>query len=200
MEADWSVEIGADLPTIDVPWEAWVDLRTIPDTAAAIADIDEGQLYPELAAALLDLGSGTAAVTSKCDVFSLDVEDADPSIAELGADLVRYGLGSYIDFAFVNSDLLHDLASCETLVRKITRLRLASVDDLPFTSVEIVIREGSFFGAPGFGLTVYALGYGPDPEAARSTWAKVMRISASITMEEITATVIERRQHGFPTE
>ena len=197
MEADWSVEIGAEAPTVDVPWENWVDLRHAVDPHAAILALEEVAAWPELAPVLLSLASSTAAVTSKCDVFPVDPLDADPFITELGEEAVQCGLGSYLDFVLVHAAAFPDLASCESLARHITRARLSTLA-LPASSVEIVIREGSFFGTPTFGLTVYAMGYGEDRESARATWAEAMRQSASITMVEITARVTEHR--GIPAE
>ena len=79
MEADWSVEIGADLPRIVVPWDdvdagatdlRFVDLRKDPGAAARLAEV---QGFPALERALVALNAaGFAGMTSKCDVFSID--------------------------------------------------------------------------------------------------------------------------------
>src|SRR5215813_14442400 len=73
VEADWSVEIGADLPLIAVPWEGFVDLRR--DLAAA-HELRETTAAPMLGEALIDLNQEASPVfTSKCDFWLLTADE-----------------------------------------------------------------------------------------------------------------------------
>ena len=183
MEADWSVEIGAGAPTIDVPWEGWIDLLGCIDVGDVALSLAEVRAYPELGEALLQTRDQAGAVTSKCDVFSVEMDAARLALLEMPGEEAQEGLGSYIDFALSPDGGFTDFAHCESLVRRITS-RLAELP-LAAASAEIVLREGSFFAAPSYGLTVYAFGYGRDLAAARAAWAEVLAVSTYITMGEI---------------
>ena len=201
MDADWSVEIGEGLPWIDVPWDGWVDLRNCAAAAATLRGLAEVQAYPELCEVLLDIHANHKAVlSSKCDVFPIDAGASLPAMMEQtceGSDQepVRSGLGSYIDLAFAVDETLSNFAWCESLVRRVATELLAPIP-MPRTSVELVIRQGSFFGSAGYGLTLYAMGFGRDPDSARLAWAQVMSISAYLTMNEVTSRVAANlKQH-----
>ena len=211
MDADWSVEIGEDLPWIDVPWSGWIDLRDRAAAGEKLSTLSEIQAYPELADVLLEINTNhSGALTSKCDVFPIDIGSvpAMPDGLELDQSPrrnqvldqeeddehdqeVHCGLGSYIDLAFSVEDSFSNFAWCESLVRRIATELLAPIP-MPRVSVEIVIRQSSLFGVPGYGLTIYAMGFGRDPSAARLAWAQVMRFSAYITILEITSRVSAR--------
>ncbi len=198
MDADWSVEIGEGLSWIDVPWEGWVDLREQATTNEKVRTLTEVAAYPELADVLLEINSKhTSALTSKCDVFPIDIDNELPAMLdreELDQEEdVRCGLGSYIDMAFTIEEGVSNFAWCESLVRRIATELLAPIP-MPRASVEIVIRRASFYTAPGYGLTIYAMGFGADLASARITWAKVMRFSAYITMLEVTNRVAAKQK------
>jgi hypothetical protein len=202
MDADWSVEIGEGLPWIDVPWQGWIDLSDPSTAAAKLRALDEVKAYPELVEVLLDINSNhTAALSSKCDVFPIDIDDAPlPAMMDQGEpehdQEVRCGLGSYIDIIFAVEQIHVNFAWCESLVRRVATELLAPIP-MPRASVEIVIRQGCLHSTPGYGLTIYAMGFGRDAAAARAVWSQAMRFSASITMLEIASQVmaIPKRDH-----
>jgi hypothetical protein len=202
MDADWSVEIGDGLPWIEAPWEGWVDLRDRATAAEKMHALAEVVAYPELAEVLLEINTNhTMVLTSKCDVFPIDI-GSTPSLMmdDTGPDHdqdVHCGLGSYIDLVFSTDDSLCNFAWYESLVRRISTELLAPIP-MPRVSVEIVIRQSSLFSVEGYGLSLYAMGFGRNPMAARSAWAHVMRFSAYITMLEITSRVTEKlkQDHG----
>ena len=199
MDADWSVEIGEDLPSIDVPWEGWVDLRNPSTARALLHTLPEAAAYPELAELLLEINRSNPAnnpvvLTSKCDVFAVDGEsasfglmDADAS-AWNGKQAPLLGLGSYIDLCLTTPSLFSDFAWHEALVRRIASGLLAPLP-APRTSVELVLRQASLFTRPGFGLTLYATGYEREPAKAREAWAGALAVSASVTIKEIRSQV-----------
>ncbi len=196
MDADWSVEIGEGLPWVEVPWEGWVDLRDRETAAERLGAVSEALAYPELGDVLLEINTNhTAALTSKCDVFPIDIGLAPPAFMDDDDQDVRCGLGSYIDLAFAVDDVFSNFAWCESLVRRVSTELLAPIP-LPRTSVELVIRQGSYFSIPGYGLTLYAMGFGRDPLSARAAWAQVMRFSAYITILEVTSRVTAKQNQG----
>jgi hypothetical protein len=198
MDADWSVEIGEGLPWIEVPWKGWVDLRDPANSDAKMRALTEVVAYPELAEVLFEINTNhTAALTSKCDVFPIDIGSVsalmmDTADADADHDQdVHCGLGSYIDLAFPADDAFSNFAWYESLVRRVATQLLAPIP-LPRVSVELVIRQGWCFSGEGYGVTIYAMGFGRDPAAARQAWAQVMRLSACITMLEVTGRVTEK--------
>src|SRR5271156_6145728 len=115
MEADWAVEVGADLPSIDVPWEGFVDLRRNPD---AVVDIEEAIGYSALRQALIALNSSDSPVfTSKCDVWTLAASKIDPD--EFGAQAAdaTTGCASYIDMVLRDRERLSSFDFQERQVR-----------------------------------------------------------------------------------
>src|SRR5262249_44571321 len=76
MEADWAVEIGADLPAIIVPWEGSIDLRKELWLAHQLT---EAVASPILAQSLIKLNHHASPVfSSKCDLWSLSADEIDP--------------------------------------------------------------------------------------------------------------------------
>ena len=196
MDADWSVEIGEGLPWIDLPWKGWTDLRDPLTAEEGLRTLPEARAYPELSEVLLEINTRhTGAITSKCDVFPIDIGSEAPAMMDEPEQdqeqEVHCGLGSYIDLVFTVDDCFSNFAWCESLVRRVATELLAPIP-MPRASVELVIRQGTFFGEPGYGLSLYAMGFGRDPAAARLAWAQVMRFSAYITMLEVTSRVTAR--------
>ncbi len=70
MRVDWSADIGADAPQIELPWEGWVDFGAAGTGAAQglPEDLPEVRAYPELLD-LLRAVNGRDTVSTKVDVF-----------------------------------------------------------------------------------------------------------------------------------
>ncbi len=190
MIADWTVEIGPDCPSIDVPWDGWVDLRRHPGSpswfgrADAASDLAEAQAYPELPDLLKPVNSD-ALFTSKLDVFPVSRDDADPEIAEAGEAATRFGLGSYVDLATDRpeiSEFAHFEALTRVLAAKLGKMEVSGV-----CSAEIVLRPAHLFGRATFGWTVYVLGFGPAESAARQVWAAAAAATLAALQAEVTA-------------
>lgn len=170
MEADWSVEIGADLPEIVVPWEGFVDLRTAPETVNAI---EEAAIYRELRGALLILNAASSPVfTSKCDLWTLDAEDIDPLEFESDPASARVGMTSYIDVVARDARLFSSFAQHERCARLLVE-RLRQLD-IRNGRADIVIRAASVEEEDGFALTIYAAGCGANAVNARPAWESVL--------------------------
>ena len=163
MIADWTVEVGPDSPTIDVPWPGWVDLRSHPELAAGLP---EAALYPEL----LPLLHRAALLTSKVDVFAVARDEVDPELVEGEPDeATTHGLGSYLDCL---GGLLPFDAAERTARAAVARLRTVP---FPRAVVEIVIRPARLYDGETFGWTLYAIGFGPSAHEARRRWSDAAR-------------------------
>ncbi len=173
MNADWSVEAGADSPSIDVPWEGWVNLfwdrsnAALPWQEALALALPEVQRYPELLPILMLLNSLNH-FTSKVDVFPVTRDDIDPEFAEACPPAAHVGLGSYIDVLYARPGSYLHFEEFEAIARA-TSKTLASVSHTSGFA-EIVIRPASLGGRTSFGWTLYAFGFGTDAAEARSAW------------------------------
>lgn len=172
MQADWSVEIGADLPSIIVPWRdpdsgsGFIDLRGHPE---AVDELSEAREYPALGLALSLLNApDSQTFTSKCDAWrvaedelsSLDIDDAEPETEFAIAAYVDVVLREAVDFA---SFQLH-----ENWLRRLTHELRA----LPAMSalVDLTLRWAQVEDNEGFGVTIHVTGYGRDEATALEAW------------------------------
>ncbi len=197
MDADWSIELGADDFTLDFPWSArelgYLDLKQHPELVDTLSEVGE---FPELAPVLRSLnGSSPWLLTAKCDVwFDEELQPAE-DIYDASCRL-----SSYIDVLFVN-ELRFSLEGQERFVK--AAVALASEAKNPVTSVEFVVRRCYFRphlgpdvpGAclkergsdkegvtvaerDGFYVSVYVSGYGMDRISARRAWASALSTAA----------------------
>ncbi len=169
MIADWTVEIGAGCPVIELPWPGWVDLRQ----TGTVAALDEVRTYPELEDVLRAANHGAFA-TAKVDVFPVDRGEADPEIAEEPDADTAHGIGSYLDILWlrpIEPDAAPEIpfAAFEAAAREASNSLRRVV--LPRATAEIVVRAARLYHRDTFGWTLYAVGFGPDAEAARRCWA-----------------------------
>lgn len=184
MQADWSVECGADDPTVVLPWHSedgslqYIDLRLKP---SAVEQISEAQQFPCLAAALRRWNTAESPVfTAKCDVWSYpaDLFDAEdlPGFA--------FAQGSYLDLVSADIDKFQSFAACEWQLRAWTAA--ARLIPLQNCRCEWTLRSGLIFpdnlsvlpdekakALAGFATTLYVWGYGASAEIANSAWCQV---------------------------
>ncbi len=165
MIAEWTVEIGPGSPVIELPWEGWVDLRST--APAAVRGLAEVRAHPELEALLQAANTGNTS-TAKVDVFPVSREEVAPEIAEAGAEQTAFGLGSYLDVVLTPVDALKGFPAFERAARTAAAtLR----DEGPLLAyAEIVLRAARLYDRETLGWTLYAVGFGPDAQAARGTW------------------------------
>ncbi len=185
MIADWTVEAGSDSPSIDVPWDGYVDLhwswRSIANTEAddeyrafrKAEKLPEVRAYPELRS-ILRMANGVKALTSKMDVFQLHRDEVDPELAELfPAEQTAFGLGSYLDcFTEEGRWFQRDIAPYE----RVARATSDYLHLLPALAggVETVIRPARLYDEEAFGWTLYAFGFGRTALEARAVWSRVL--------------------------
>jgi hypothetical protein len=174
VDAEFSVELGGDDPTLAVPWRSpdgatvYVDLRSNP---SKIDELSEVRQFPELVDFLRLLNSGRLA-TAKCDAWFDQLMDVDDEPYE-----AKMKCASYVDVFLVGESRLSDFALHESVVRRVTeRLRTS---EIVAGRVEIIIRR-AYFGEDdpetGYYWTVYVFGYGDGLENARSNWSKALHL------------------------
>jgi hypothetical protein len=181
MEADWAAELGSDLPSIDIPWEGFVDLRHAP---SGIRAVEEASKHPALREALLTLNSKASPVfTSKCDVWTLASSEIDPDEFDAPAENPHDGVASYIDLLQIDPGKFASFEFHELWARGLTR----HLQGLTLTNgrVEFVIRAASIDLHSGYGLTLYAAGCGADTSSAYAAWQAVLRATVIATMDSV---------------
>lgn len=184
MDADWSVELGRDDPTLEFPWSSpdgsrrYIDLLQSPES---VAEIPEARQYPELADFLLVLnGSVSAWRTAKCDVW-LDDELVE---SELIYD-ATLKFCSYVDLIARDALARFSLERHECFVKSAAK-QLSDDDGVP-VSCEFTLRRCWYLGElagsdvrAGFYITFYLFGYGSGEAHARARWAEGLRRGTSI--------------------
>lgn len=178
MEADWSVEIGPDLPCIDASWPGFVDLRA---STRSIGEIKEAAQFPALRNALFLFNAANSPVfTVKCDAWTLAEDEIDPD--EFGAlhEEACAGFASYIDVVERDCARFVGFPHHEQRAREVvTRLRPL---DLGASRMDLVLRKAFVNGESGFGFTLYAAGCGANPESARKAWEAVLAVTVAATI------------------
>jgi len=179
MEADWAVEVGSDLPSIDIPWEGFVDLRRIP---SALLDIEEAVNHSALRQALITLNSSASPVlTSKCDFWTLASSEIDPDEFGAQAEDALTGYASYIDMLQCDRERLSSFEFHERWVRNLTHsLRTIALSN---GRIELIIRPANIDSSTGYGVTIYATGCGADTTRSYSSWEAVLRAAVTATMK-----------------
>jgi hypothetical protein len=181
MDADFSVELGADDESLEFPWVSpngelrYYDIKSQPDL---LLYISEANHYQELGEFLESVNSPTSVfLTAKCDVW-LD-DELQQSEEIYGA---RLKLGSYVDLLFADPtasgprfDFPCHEKRADRLVQLLGRAPQISV------AVEFIIRRCYYHSAddpvcPGFYITFYCYGYGDDREEARKRWGIGMNL------------------------
>ena len=174
MQADYAIELGAEDPTLDLPWTApeggprYIDLRRYPEL---ISQVEEAAWYPELAEFLKAVNASPPLETAKCDVWNSS--EMDPEEEIFGA---AWKYGSYIDLVFSGAERFL-FGESEKLVKQLVELlkRAPEISAL----VEFMVRR-AFYASPdlreGFYITLYVFGYGKDAESARRQWGIALKL------------------------
>ena len=176
MDADWSVELGADDPALEFPWSApdgsqrFVDLSQNTEAVAPLAEVLQ---YPEMAEVLIALnGKLSPWLTAKCDVWT----DDDLGEAEQIFD-ARLKVCSYIDLIRRSESERFSFEHHEKWVKLAALGSRTAVTDDPI-ACEFIVRRCWYHPdsrpndepEPGLYITVYVSGYGDDEASARARW------------------------------
>jgi hypothetical protein len=193
VQADFSIECGADDEYLEIPWASedgalrYVDLRQNP---ARIADLDEARHFPDLADFLrITNSAGSAFQTAKCDAgFTQELTVEDEPFGTSGK------FGSYVDVLFASPVARRSLEQNEACVGSLVRL-LQRAPEMP-ASAEFLVRRCFFADDPtdgdGFYMTCYVFGYSDDEEEARKHWGIALRLLGSALVQIST----EREKHA----
>jgi hypothetical protein len=172
MDADFSVELGAEDPILDFPWEApgtalrYYDVKAAPDQ---LRFIDEAEKYHELRDFLASVNSPTSMFeTAKCDVWTDDDLTEIEDIYDAQLKFV-----SYVDLVFAGQDSNRtNFDAHERGVRRLVEL-LGRAPQIS-SAAEFIIRRCYFHQGSteesGFYITFYLSGYGADEGDARRHW------------------------------
>jgi len=174
MLATFTVEIGAGLPRLSVPWRdsgnaeasGFIDLRARPDMLASLPEAVDPALYGALAA----LNSpGSSLFTAKCDLWHESTFDEE----EQGFfPTALRTCASYIDVLWVDPVLRSSFAACERKMQQwVADMRQISNET---ASTEFILRSCEVEGAPGFYWSVYISGFGVDPAETYRYWSEAL--------------------------
>ena len=198
MDADWSVELGADDAALEFPWSSpdgtqrYRDLQQHPEL---LREIPEATRFPELGQFLLAINTAiTPCLTAKCDVWTENDLGEAESIYH-----ARLKLCSYVDLVFREDDPRFSFARHEQWVKSAARA-LSNDDESP-VACEFIVRRcwyhpevstlhefddtsspDGWNPLPGFYVTCYLFGYGDDEAQTRARWAEgLCRVTAVLT-------------------
>ena len=184
MDAQLSVELGADDPTLAVPWSnpdghlKYIDLRRSPD---AIKEVEEALTFSELRDFLAAMNAAPSALQSaKCDAwFSEEITEEE---AIFGA---ACKFGSYVDAFFFVPAPRHSFPLHEAFGKRLVEL-LKRAPDMQ-ASLEAIIRRAHFENSndvkEGFYFTFYITGFGDDEQDARQAWGIALRLLGNALLQ-----------------
>jgi hypothetical protein len=141
VQADFSIECGADDECLEIPWASedgalrYVDLKQNP---ALIADLDEARHFPEIADFLrITNSAGSAFQTAKCDAwFTQELTVEDEPFGTSGK------FGSYVDVLFASPVARRSLEQNEACVGSLV-CWLQRAPEMP-ASAEFLVRRCLF--------------------------------------------------------
>jgi len=172
LQADFSVELGRDDETLELPWSGpdggprYYDVKHHPDQ---LLSIEEAVRFPELKEFLASVNSPASILqTAKCDAWSTTELNPEEEIFES-----PWKFGSYIDLVFSDKDNRYSFAAHENFLKRLTTL-LKRAPEIP-ASAEFLLRRCFYHESEivreGFYVTLYLFGYGGDEIKARQQWS-----------------------------
>lgn len=179
MQADFSVELGAEDPALEMPWRSddgsvrYFNLKLHPDL---LLSIPEATAHPELSAFLARINAdGFPLETAKCDVWFS---------RELSAEEETFGasckFACYVDLLF-SDDRRFPLQAHKELAEDLCAL-LKRAPEMA-AAVELVVRHCYYHADSnqeeshiGFCITAYVTGYGDSQEEALKRWGIALKL------------------------
>ena len=180
MQADYSVELGAEDPALEVPWQShdgnvrYYNLKLNPDLVLNIA---EARNHPELSEFLTRVNAtGFALETAKCDAwFSRELFPEE----EIFGATCKFVC--YVDLLFSEDNLRFSLPRHEQLAEDVCNL-LERAPEMA-AAMEFVVRHCHYHAGDaqsdsriGFFLTAYVTGYGDNQEEALQRWKIALKL------------------------
>ena len=185
MDATVSVELGAEEPRLEVPWQAgdlrYYDLKRHPELLLELPESHNR----EMAEFLTAMNSALSMLeTVKCDTWLSDQMEEQEAVYA-----ATWKFGSYVDLIFTDAKARAGFAAHENFAKRIARLLLRA-PDIP-SAAEFIVRRcyyasgaagaeaqpsGDSEAAEGFYLTFYLFGYGDDEDEARRRWGIALKV------------------------
>jgi len=177
MQVDFSVELGPDDETLEMPWAAeaggprYYDLKRHPEL---LLNVEEARRATELGQFLSAVNVQDSILeTAKCDAWQST--EISPEEAIFGA---THKFGSYVDLLFSDEPSRCSFSEHEQLAKRLTEL-LKRVPEIP-AAAEFLIRRCYYHRdekiREGFYLTFYLFGYGDDEIQSHQRWAIALKL------------------------
>jgi hypothetical protein len=182
MDATVSVELGAEDPCLELPWQAgdlrYHDLKRNPELLLELTEARNREMAEFLSAMNSCL---SMLETAKCDIWLSDQIEHLEEVYE-----ARWKFGSYVDLIFTDRNARYDFNGHENFVKRIARL-LRRAPDIP-SAAEFIVRRchyrpgaadpeaAAVEPSEGFCITFYLFGYGDDENEARRRWGIALKI------------------------
>jgi hypothetical protein len=188
MDADFSIELSADDPVLDLPWTdpagklAYLDLKRHPEM---IEQIEEAEHFPGLKEFLRTLNSSHSLFeTAKCDAWGTTELTPEEEFYD-----ASHKHASYVDIVFSETDTRLSLPRHERFVKKLVEL-LRRAPEIP-ASAEACVRRcfiSETFAEnnavqEGLYVTLYVSGYGNDEATARRNWEVGLKLVGNAVVQ-----------------
>lgn len=185
MDAEFSVELAAGAPVLELPWSAedggsrFLDLRARPELLLEIGEAAENRALGEFLTTIN--APGGALQTVKCDTwFSAEITEEE----KIYGAALKYG--SYVDLVFASDEPRRTLQANEKFGESLCAL-LAKAPSIS-VAAEFILRRCYVHTAElaagklpahdapaensedAFCLTFYLTGYGDEEDEARQRW------------------------------
>ena len=180
MQADYSVELGAEDRALEMPWRSddgsvrYFNLKVSPDL---VLNLPEARKHPELSAFLSRMNAADFFLeTAKCDAWFSTELAPEEEIFGAACKFV-----CYVDLIFSDDSTHFSMEKHEKLAHEVCSL-LKRAPEMA-ASCEFVVRHCHFHQADGpensrigFCMTVYVTGYGDTEEEAHQRWAIALKL------------------------
>jgi hypothetical protein len=190
VQADFSVELGEDDETLELPWaDGGLRYYDLKRQAELLLEIEEAQRELALGEFLVAINSAASIFeTAKCDLWCS--EEINPEEEIFGA---TSKFGSYIDLLFSREDSRFSFAEHEGLAKRLTKL-LTGVQEIP-AAAELIIRRYFYHRSEGirdgFYITFYLFGYGDSELQARQRWRIALKLAEN-ALRQISAEALRK--------
>ena len=182
MQVDFSIELGRDDPTLEIPWfdpDGRLQYHNLKLAPASLAEIPEAAEFPELRDFLAQLNAPDSVLESaKCDAWStMELHPEEEIFGE------PWKFASYVDLLFSAISARNSFSHHENVLQTLTTL-LKDAPDGP-SAAEFILRRCYSLRQEeldeGFYFTAYVFGYGANESQARQHWsAALARVSLAL--------------------
>jgi hypothetical protein len=181
VQADFSVELGAEDDVMELPWSGladgprYYDLKRQPELLLNVKEAFEDRELGEFLAAINSRNS--ILESSKCDVWASNDLSEQEQVFQAGCKFA-----SYVDLLFSDDAPRQSFSDHEELAKQVCGL-LKRAPEIS-AAAEFVVRRCYFRVRPdnetdhleGFGITFYLSGYGEDEAEARRRWMIALKV------------------------